>query len=95
MDSSTQLTQIPIRIIQEQELVIGPLAWSEADKVNGLDADQASGSVSISGDGKDVVNRLVTQYEKIFGEASHETCKEAVQDIITKMSPEEVPSSLK
>ncbi len=89
------ILQIPFRIIKEQELVIGPLAWYEAGKVAGLTIDQSHNSVSISGDNKDIINRLVAQYEKIFGKASHEVCREAVADILREMSPEEIPSSLK
>ncbi len=89
------ISEIPLRIIKEQELVIGPLAWDEARKVNGLMVDQSSKSVSISGDAKEIINRLVAQYERIFGKASHAVCHDAVQDIIDKMPPEEVPESLK
>ena len=88
-------SQIPMRIIHEQELIIGPLAWDEAMKVSGLAIDQSHSSVSFTGDEKDVINRLVAQYERLFGRASHEVCKEAVQDLIAELSPEEVPDSLK
>ncbi len=88
------ILNIPIRIIKEQELVIGPLAWYEASKVAGLTIDPSHNSVSISGDKKDIVNRLVAQYERIFGKASHEVCREAVADIVAHMPTEEVPSSL-
>jgi len=74
---------------------MGPLAWDEARKVSGLMIDQSHNSVSFSGDGKDVINRLVAQYEKIFGLASHAVCHDAVQDIISGMKPEEIPESLK
>ena len=89
------ILQIPIRIIKEQELVVGPLAWDEAKKVPGLVVDQIHNSVSFSGDAKDIINRLVAQYERLFGKASHMVCHEAVKDIVTKMSPDEVPESLK
>ncbi len=95
MNALAQFPQIVLRIIKEQESVIGPLAWSEAEKVSGLTIDQSHNSVSFSGDDKDIVNRLVTQYERIFGKASHEVCKEAVQDLIAEMPPEEIPSSLR
>lgn len=87
--------EIPIRIIKEQELIIGPLAWDEARKVSGLTINQSHDFVSFAGDEKEVINRLVAQYERIFGRASHEVCKEAVQDLIAEMLPEEIPSSLK
>ena len=87
--------QIPLRIIKEQELIIGPLAWDEAKKVSGLNIDQSTNLVSFTGDQKEIINRLVAQYERLFGKASHEVCREAVQDLIAEMSPEEVPDSLK
>jgi hypothetical protein len=89
------ILQIPIRIIKEQELVMGPLAWDEAKKVSGLNVDQAHNSVSFSGDSKDVIDRLVSQYEKIFGRASHAVCHDAVKDLIASLPPEQVPTSLK
>lgn len=89
------LNQIPLRIIKEQELIIGPLAWSEAQKVSGLTIDQSHTRATLAGEEKEVINRLVGQYERLFGRASHEVCKEAVQDLIAEMTPEEIPSSLK
>ena len=95
MTASAQFPQIAIRIIKEQEFVVGPLAWDEASKVAGLSIDKLHNSISFSGDEKDVVNRLVAQYERLFGKASHEVCREAVQDLIAEMAPDEIPSSLK
>lgn len=91
------LEKITLRIIKEQELVIGPLAWSEAQKVQGLNVvDQKKGEVALSGvDQKEIVNKLVNQYERLFGRASHEVCKEAAAPLIADLSPTEVPSSLK
>jgi len=89
------LDQISLRIIKEQESIIGPLAWDEASKVDGIAINPQHSSISFSGDGKEVINRLVQRYERLFGRASHEVCKEAVQDLIAEMSPEEIPSSLK
>ena len=90
-------SQISFRIIKEQELIIGPLAWEEARKVQGLMViDQQKGEVNLqNGDPKNVVDKLVAQYERIFGKASHAVCHDAVRDLIAKMPPEEVPSSLK
>ena len=89
--------QIVIKIIREQSLIIGPLAWDEARKVQGLTViDHTEAQLTIpDGDSKNVINSLVAQYQRIFGKASHEVCREAVQDIIAKMPPEEIPSSLK
>jgi hypothetical protein len=97
MDSSVQFPKLVQRIIKEQELVIGPLAWDEARKVQGLQIiDQKKGEVVLqNGDPKNIIDRLVAQYERIFGRASHEVCRESVQDLIKEMLPEEIPSSLK
>lgn len=94
MNTLAQFPQIVLRIIKEQESVIGPLAWDEARKVSGLTV-QSHDSVSLSGNEKDIINRLVAQYAHLFGKASNEVCKEAVQDLIAEMPPAEIPSSLK
>ncbi len=93
----TTLDQIALKIIREQELVIGPLAWTEAGKVTGLQVvDQKKGEVALqNGDPKDVVNRLVAQYERLFGPASHEVCRAAVASMIADLAAADVPSSLK
>lgn len=97
MNALAQFPQIVLRIIKEQESVIGPLAWDEARKVEGIEVlDQKKGEINLqNGDSGAVINKLVAQYERIFGKASHEVCKEAVQDLLAEMSPEEVPESLK
>ena len=91
----TTFDKISIRIIREQELIIGPLAWDEAGKGSGLIIDYSTKAVTFSGDAKDVINRLVAQYEKLFGKASHEVCREAAQDLLAELPPEQVPASLK
>ena len=91
------LTPIAARIIKEQELVIGPLAWDEAKKVQGLNIiDSKKGEIELTnGDPKAVVDRLVNQYERLFGRASHEVCREAVTALVADLQPSDVPSSLK
>ena len=90
------LDQRGVKIIKEQELIIGPLAWSEAGKVQGLHiVNETPGEVMLNnGDSKETVNRLVGQYERLFGRASHEVCKEAVVGLLAELSPAEIPSSL-
>ena len=96
MDTIIQFSQMAIRIIQAQAMVIGPLAWDEARKVSGFHIiNQNKGDISFDGDAKEVLNRLVVRYEKLFGKLSDEVCREAVQDITAKMPQEEIPSSLK
>jgi hypothetical protein len=96
MDTITFFPKIAIRIIKEQERIIGPVAWAEAGKVQGLYViDKAKGELSFDGDAKEVINRLVNQYARLFGKASNEVCKEAVQDLIAELPTEEVPLNLK
>ncbi len=93
----TTLDQIAGKIIKEQELVIGPLAWTEAEKVQGLHVvNEALGEVTLNnGDPKETVNRLVSQYERLFGLASHEVCRDAVTVLIRDLAQADVPSSLR
>lgn len=93
----TNLNQIVIKIIKEQERIIGPIAWSEAKKVAGLEViDQKTGQVDIVGtNALEVIDQLVAQYEKLFGRASHEVCREAVSGLIGSLSPNEIPISLR
>ncbi|MES2315121.1 MAG: hypothetical protein V4486_00070 [Patescibacteria group bacterium] len=87
--------QIVIRIIKEQELIIGPLAWIEASKVPSLGVHE-QGVISIDSSNKqEVIDALVAQYERLFGRASHEVCKHAVAGLIVDLKDSEVPSSLK
>lgn len=91
----TIFEQISLRIIKEQALIIGPVAWAEAKKVAGLKVvDQIKGEIAIEGDTKDVINGLVNQYAKLFGRASNEVCKEAVQDLLAELPKEQIPSHL-
>ncbi len=90
------LDTIAAKIIREQELVIGPLAWSEAGKVQGMTVDRQKGEVIISnGDPKAAVDRLVAQYERLFGRASHEVCRQAAASLLTQLSAADVPASLR
>lgn len=85
------------KIIQEQELIIGPLAWDEARKVKGITIiDPKAGTIEIhNSDERDVVDHLVAQYERLFGRASREACREAVGSLIAELPPAQVPESLK
>jgi hypothetical protein len=81
------------RIIREQELVIGPLAWREAEKVAGLKV--ASKKVSVSGSSKEVLARLVGRYEGLFGPASVQVCRDAVKTLLPDTPAADVPDVLR
>ncbi len=91
----TIFDQIAIKIIKDQELVIGPLAWEEASKVSGLVISSSQkGEVSFNGDQKEILNNLVSQYERLFGRASREVCRDAAGPLIADLPKEEIPASL-
>jgi hypothetical protein len=93
----TPLDKIAGKIIQEQELIIGPIAWTEAGKVQGLHVlDHNTGSVELTnGNPGDVVDRLVNQYERLFGRASREVCRDAVKSMLTTLDASQIPVSLR
>lgn len=88
--------QIAIKIIKEQELIIGPIAWLEAGKVEGLKViDQKIGQLALEiGKERTVIDLLVGRYERLFGRASREVCREAAASLIADLDPSEVPASL-
>ena len=88
-------SQIAVRIIREQELIIGPLAWSEAQKVGGLRVrDTMSGEIVFDGDAKQIIDGLVARYDRLFGRASHEVSREAVAALLADLTPADIPMSL-
>jgi hypothetical protein len=91
----TILQTMAIRIIQEQELIIGPIAWDEAKKVQGMTVVYEKREVNLNNDDPMVVDRLVAQYERLFGRASREVCKEAVRDIISEVPQDKLPAALR
>lgn len=89
----TKIEEIAVRIIREQELIIGPIAWSEARSVTGLHVVDKS-SVTIDGDPRTTIDTLVASYERLFGRAAREACREAAASVLADLSPAEIPSSL-
>ena len=89
-------SQIAARIIKEQELIIGPLAWNEAKKVSGLSVtNPATGEITLTGDAKQIIDGLVARYDRLFGRASHEVSREAASALLGDLTPMDVPMSLR
>lgn len=84
------------RIVAEQSLIMGPIAWEEAGKVEGLRVNKADNSISFqeSSKSKDVLSDLVNRYQRLFGQASVDVCKNAVSDLIAGMTNEQIPTIL-
>lgn len=87
--------QLATKIIEEQALIIGPVAWEEAGKVGGLRIDAVAHQVNIEGNAKEVLEKLVAQYEQLFGLASREVCRDAVRPLLSQIPAEEIPTVLK
>ncbi|HSX44459.1 MAG TPA: hypothetical protein VLF87_00735 [Patescibacteria group bacterium] len=87
--------QIAIRIISQQELIIGPVAVQQAQQVDGISVDWANHTVSIVGDEKEAVEELIEAYRDLFGQIAVEASKEAVASLANKLKPEELPDLLK
>lgn len=85
-------TMIASSIIKEQEKIVGPIAWSEAQKISGITIHDHD--VAISGNGKQIVEKLVGQYETLFGQASIEVCRDAVRSIRDKIKNIDLPQVL-
>ena len=94
---ATLFNQLAVRIIKEQENIIGPLAWQEAAKVQGLKViDSKTNQIDIEMTSpKTVINGLVARYEQLFGKMSREVCREAVGDLTAEIPADELPESLR
>ena len=86
------LEQAAEKIIEEQEKIIGPIALEQAKKVPGLTVNLQKHEVKIEGDQKEILQKLVEQYQHLFGQASVEVCKGAVKDIIKQAPSDKIPS---
>jgi dCTP diphosphatase len=73
--------QIAVRIIKEQEAILGPVAWAEAIRIPGLTViNKERGSVVIETPDKQmVINMLASAYENFFGKAAREVSTEAIE----------------
>lgn len=86
--------QIAEKIIREQEGIIGPVALEQARKVVGLIINWPKHEVILEGDKKEIVEKLVQQYEHLFGQASVEVCKDAVKDLVSAIPQNQMPQFL-
>lgn len=82
------------QIIKQQELIIGPLALNQAKGVSGLNIITDE-NITIKGDGKTVLENLVKQYARLFGQASIEVCKDAVKEINPPVPSNDLPEILR
>lgn len=88
------VAQAASRIIKEQQAIIGPVALDQAKKVSGF-AITSVDDVKITGNKKQALEGLVKQFEKLFGKASVQVCKEAFEPFSEKIAPADIPDILK
>lgn len=89
---------IALKIIKEQEFLLGPIAWLEAGKVTGLKViDRKNGMIAIdpNADNSQLIDDLVERFEALFGRTGREVCKGAVGALIAKLEPAAIPSALR
>lgn len=94
MDNRTIYQQVANHIVQQQELIIGPMAIERAKHVNGLSVDWERKTIEITGDPKLAIAELVEQYKVLFGQISVEVCKEAAAPFISSLNREDIPTVL-
>lgn len=88
------VAQAASRIIKEQQAIIGPVAIDQAKKVTGI-TFSGSDDLKITGNKKEVLENLVKQYEKLFGKASIQVCKDAFEPFSDKIAQSDIPDILK
>ncbi len=85
--------QMADKIIKEQQAIIGPVAFEQAKKVPGLKLDEQKRSVSLEGNEKEIIQKLVEQYQHLFGQTSVEVCKDAIKSL--SVPADSLPALLK
>lgn len=87
--------QIVEKIIKEQEKIIGPIAFEQADKVSGLKINWSKHEVMFQGEKKDIIENLIEKYKALFGQASVEVCREAASALISQIPQDQRPPLLR
>lgn len=87
--------QIAEKIISSQEAIIGPVAIEQAARVPHMKVDWGAHAITIDGNGRDAIDQLVAVYKTLFGQISVEVSKEAAHSLITSLTPEQLPQTLR
>lgn len=90
----TVYTQIAVQIIERQESVMGPMALQQAMQVPNMAVNWANRSVTFMGDPVTSIDRLVDQYEEMFGKVSVGICRDAAANLVSQLPPEKRPKRL-
>lgn len=88
------VAQAASKIIKEQQAIIGPVALDQAKKVDGFLIEGAD-DIKVTGSKKQALESLVRQFEKLFGKASVQVCKEAFAPFSEKIPATDIPDILR
>lgn len=80
-----------LNIVNMQKQIIGPLAMDMARRVGAIKI--TDGNVEIIGDPKDVLHKLVKEYEVLFGALSVKVSKDSIKEM--NFEPNELPEILR
>jgi hypothetical protein len=94
MADASVYSLLATQIVKNQAVIIGPLAIDQASMVSGISITPP-GTVTIMGNGKEFLVNLVNQFERLFGTASIEVCKDAVKESHVQISDKDLPDILK
>jgi hypothetical protein len=93
---NTVFAEMSSNIIKQQQLIIGPmLALEQARHVEGLTVDPNTYVCTITGNGREVIDKLIEQYREFFGHAAVEVCREATSQFMSRLPEGEKPNLLK
>lgn len=82
-------------IITHQTAIIGPLAFEQAKRVEGIVVSGTQIDLQIQEDKiQDMITQLVGKYEELFGKASVEACKDAVREMSEDINKKDLPTIL-
>lgn len=88
--------KIAVSIIEQQELIIGPIALDRAKTSEGIRLDwDGAHSVDFVSNPIEAINNLVNTYSDLFGQLSIEVCREASASLISHLQKEQIPSVLR
>lgn len=88
--------QIATKIIEQQELVIGPVAVQQAQEVEGLVVNWGDEHSVVVDQVRapELIDKLVGQYAELFGQIAIVTSKEVASRYSSQLTPDKIPKSL-
>jgi hypothetical protein len=86
--------QMVDRIIKRHEKILGIMASKVAEKVPGLTIDHQTRIIILQDNKKEILEKLLTEYEKMLGKVAIINSKEWVKDLIAQLPSDQLPQTL-